>query len=403
MTLPPTRPASTMTTEELELLIATRRDLHRHPEVGFEEFRTAGIVAERLRVSGYEIRTGVATTGVVGTLRGGAGDGPTLLLRADMDALPVQEATSHSFRSTIPGRMHACGHDAHVAIGLAVADRLARRAADLPGEIRYVFQPAEEGLGGARRMIEEGVLTGVDAAFGLHVWTSLPACEVGVVDGPQLAGSQEFSITVTGRGGHAAMPHETVDSIHAACQIVTALQSIVSRNVAPLDSAVVTVASFHAGTAPNVIAGTAVLEGTIRAFLKETENLVRERVTAVAKGVAAALGAEATVEFRDLIFPPTANDSRLADLVRGVASDVVGPDRVRSDAGIRTMAAEDFAEFSTRVPGCFFFVGGMDEAIGAVHPHHSPHFDISEDALPVGVEILERAAVAYLTGAAGPV
>jgi amidohydrolase len=194
------------------------------------------------------------------------------------------------------------------------------------------------------------------------------------------------------------MPDQTVDSIYVASQIVSALQSVVSRNIAPLDSAVVTIGSFHAGTAANVIAGSAVLQGTIRAFLKETETLVRERVTAVAAGVAEALGAVATVEFSELLFPPTANDPALAALVRRIAADVVGPESVRSDAGIRTMAAEDFAEFSTRVPGCFFFVGGMDETIGAVHPHHSPRFDIAEAALPVGVEILERAAVAYLTG-----
>jgi amidohydrolase len=387
-----------MPDSELALLIATRRDLHRHPELGFEEHRTAGIVADRLGSAGYEVRSGVAKTGVVGRLRGGGGAGPTLLLRADMDALPVDEATSHDFRSTTPGRMHACGHDAHVAIGLAVAERLARRAPDLPGEIRYVFQPAEEGMGGARRMIEEGVLEGVDAALGLHVWLSLPAGVVGVIEGPQMAGSQEFVITVTGRGGHAGMPHQTVDAIFVASQIVSALQSVVSRNVSPLESAVVSVGSFRAGTASNIIAETARLEGTIRAFRTETENLIRERVIAVARGVASALGATAEVEFRELLFPPTANSPELARLVQRVASDVVGPDRVWTGPDLRTMAAEDFAEFSTRVPGCFFFLGGMDPAIGATHPHHSPYFDLSEDALPIGVEVLERAAVDFLSG-----
>lgn len=381
---------------ELELLIATRRDLHRHPEIGFEEVRTAGIVTERLRAAGYDLRTGVAGTGVVGTLRGGAGPGPVLLLRADMDALPVEEETSHDFRSTVPGKMHACGHDAHVAIGLAVAERLARRADDLPGEIRYVFQPAEEGLGGARRMVAEGVLEGVDAAIGLHVWSGLPAGTVGVVDGPQLASFQDFRITVTGRGGHAAMPHETIDALHAAAQIVVALQSIVSRNVSPLDHAVVTVGAFHAGTASNVIAGAAELRGTTRAFTPEVDAMLRERVVGLAEGIAASLGAVAKVEFKDLFVPPTANDPALAALVRRVATEVVGPDLVHAGPAIRTMAAEDFAEFSTRVPGCFFFVGGADPSIDAVHPHHSPRFDISEKALPVGVEVLERAAVAWL-------
>ncbi|MDR0787906.1 MAG: amidohydrolase [Gemmatimonadota bacterium] len=389
-----------MTDAELELLIATRRDLHQHPELGFEEFRTAGIVADRLRAAGYQLKTGVAGTGVVGTLKGGGGPGGTLLLRADMDALPIVEKTSHNFRSRHPGRMHACGHDAHVAIGIAVAERLAKRADRLPGEIRYVFQPAEEGLGGASRMISEGVLEGVDAALGLHVWSGLPAGEVGVVDGPQMASFQDFTITVTGRGGHAAIPHETVDALYVAAQIVVALQSIVSRNISPLDHAVVTVGSLHAGTASNIIAGSAVLGGTTRGFSSATDSLLRTRVTAVAEGVATALGAQARVEFAELVVPPTTNDPALAALVRQVAIEVIGPEFVRSDPSVRTMAAEDFAEFCTRVPGCFFFVGAAEESIGAVHPHHSPFFDISEKALPVGVEVLERAAVAWLTGSA---
>jgi amidohydrolase len=388
-----------MSAPERELLIATRRDLHRHPEIGFQEHRTAGIVAERLKAAGFEVRTGVAITGVIGTLRGKRGDGPTLLLRADMDALPIQEATVHEFASTVPGRMHACGHDAHVAIGLAVADRLALRTDDFGGEIRYVFQPAEEGMGGALRMIDEGVLDGVDAALGLHVWLGLPSGVVGVVDGPQMAGSQEFGITITGRGGHAAMPHETVDALLTASHVVTALQSIVSRNLSPLESGVVTVGSLHSGTAMNVIAESAVLEGTIRAFRTEIQDHIRQRVGDVARGIAASFGATATVEFRDLIFPPTCNDPSLASIVRDVANDVVGPELVRSDGGIRTMAAEDFAEFGTRVPSCFFFLGGYDPAIDAVHPHHSPYFTLDEEALPIGVDVLERAALAYLKNA----
>lgn len=383
---------------ELERLIATRRDLHRHPEIGFEEHRTAAIVAERLRAAGYQVETGIAVTGVVGTLRGGAGPGPTLLLRADMDALPIQEENRHDFVSTIPGRMHACGHDAHVAIGLAVAERLARRRESITGEIRYLFQPAEEGLGGAQRMVAEGVLEGVDAALGLHVWLGLPSGVVGVVEGPQMAGSQEFRIEVQGRGGHGALPHETVDAVYLASQIVVALQSIVARNTAPLEAAVVSVGAFHAGSAPNVIADQAVLEGTLRAFEPEMMDFLRARVSEVAQGVASALGGSARTEFRGTPYPPTSNAPELAQLVRHLALEVVGPERVRSDAGVRTMAAEDFAEFSTRVPACYFFVGAHAEEKGASHPHHSPHFDLCEDAMPLGVELLERAALAYLEG-----
>jgi len=388
-----------MSPTELETLISTRRDLHRHPELGFQEFRTAGIVAERLRAAGYETRTGVAETGVVGTLRGGGGPGRTLLLRADMDALPIQEECTHDFVSTVPGKMHACGHDAHVSIGLAVADRLAAARASWPGTVRYVFQPAEEGGGGAYRMVEQGVLEGVDAALGLHIWLGLPSGVVGVVDGPQMAGSAHFELTVHGRGGHGAIPHETVDATLVASQIVVALQSIVSRNVSPLDTAVVSVGNFHSGTAPNAISGKAVLQGTIRGFSEAILAELRTRIDQVAAGVCAAMGAEHRLEFRELPNPPTVNDPEMAELVRRAARGVVGEERLRSDPEVRTMAAEDFSEFSTRVPGCYFFVGGRNEGIGAVHPHHSPRFDLCESALPVAVDVLERAALTYLRGA----
>lgn len=389
-----------MTTQssELQTLIATRRDLHRNPELGFEEHRTAGIVAERLRSAGYDVRTGVAVTGVIGTLKGGAGDGPTLMLRADMDALPIQEENTHEFVSRAPGKMHACGHDAHVAIALAVAERLAARREELRGEVRYVFQPAEEGMGGARQMVEQGALDGVDAALGLHIWTPMPRGTVGVVDGPQMAGSQEFRIEVHGRGGHGAMPDQTVDAAVVASHIVVALQTVVSRNVAPLNGAVVSVGSLHAGSAMNVIAADAVLEGTIRAFRPEVLELVRERVTTIAEGVGGSLEAEVVVKFADLLFPPTANSPELAQLVREAAAEVVGDEKVDSRPEVRTMAAEDFSEFATRVPGCYFFLGTGDAAAGSDHPHHSPLFDICEDVLPIGVEILERSAVAYLNG-----
>lgn len=381
---------------ELDLLIQTRRDLHRHPELAFEEHRTAGIVAERLAAAGYEVRTGVAGTGVIGTLRGGAGTGATLLLRADMDALPIQEDTRHDFPSTVPGKMHACGHDAHVAIGLAVAERLANRKNAWAGEIRYVFQPAEEGAGGAQRMIAEGTLEGVDAALGLHVWSGLPSGVVGVVDGPQMAGAREFRIVVHGRGGHGAIPQETIDATLVASQIVVALQSIVSRNVSPLDTAVVTVGSFHAGTAQNIIAATAVLEGTLRAYRTELLSELQEHVKRVAEGLATAFGARAEITFGDIIFPPTVNAPGMASRVRDAVTELLGGERLAGGDEVRTMGAEDFAEFSSRVPGCFFFVGARDPSIGAEFPHHSPHFDISEACLPVGVDVMERAALGYL-------
>ncbi len=386
-----------MATAEIDLLVRTRRDLHRHPELAFQEHRTAGIVAERLRAAGYEVRTGVAETGVVGTLHGGAGDGPTLLLRADMDALPIVEESAHDFTSTHAGVMHACGHDAHVAIGLAVAERLARTRGEWGGTVKYVFQPAEEGGGGALRMVEEGVLEGVDAALGLHVWLGMESGVVGVVPGPLMASAGEFEITIRGRGGHGAMPHDTIDAVLVGSHVVVALQSIVARNVSPLDAAVVSVGVFQAGTAQNIIADSARLVGTVRAFDVDACAELPRRIERVVAGVCSALGAEYDFHFQQDT-PPTINDPALAEAVRLAAEEVLGPERVRTDPDVRTMASEDFGEFLLRVPGCYFFVGARNEAIGAVHPHHSPRFDLCEDALPVSVDVLERAARRVLEG-----
>jgi amidohydrolase len=384
-------------TPEIELLVRTRRDIHRHPELAFREHRTAGLVADRLRAAGYELRTGVAETGVVATLRGGSGPGRTLLLRADMDALPIQEECTHAFVSTVPGVMHACGHDGHVAIALAVAERLARRREEWAGTVRYVFQPGEEGAGGARRMVKEGVVDGVDAALGLHLWLSLPTGAVAVVEGPLMAGAVQFRILVRGRGGHGAIPHETIDAAVVAGHLVVALQSIVSRSVSPLDGAVLTVGSIHAGTAYNIIADTAILQGTVRAFRADVLDLVQKRLGEVVAGTSVTFGASIELTFPGCEYPPTINDPAMAALVRRAAEEVVGEDNLRSDGDVRTMAAEDFSEFASRVPGCYFFVGARSESCGAIHPHHSPMFDLDEDSLPLGVEVLERAALRYLS------
>ncbi|HEU4560855.1 MAG TPA: amidohydrolase, partial [Longimicrobium sp.] len=345
-----------MATAETELLIRTRRDLHQHPELAYQEHRTAGIVAERLRAAGYDVQTGIAETGVVGTLQGGAGSGPTLLLRADMDALPIVEETTHDFRSTVAGQMHACGHDAHTAIGLAVAERLAARRDTWGGTVKYVFQPAEEGGMGALRMIEQGVLEGVDQALGLHVWMGLPSGVVGVTPGPFMASAGEFELIVKGRGGHGAMPEQTVDAVVVGSQIVVALQSIVSRTVSPLESAVVTVGAFHAGTAQNVIAESARMLGTVRAFDVEACEELPRKIKRITAGLCEGMGATYEFHYRHDT-PPTINDAKMAELVRAAAEEVVGPERVRFGAEVRTMAAEDFGEFLLRVPGCYFFVG----------------------------------------------
>ena len=385
---------------ERQRLIETRRDLHRNPEIAFRETRTAGIVAERLSEAGYSVRTGVGGTGVVGELQGDAGDGPLVLLRADMDALPVHEETEHDFRSGVDGMMHACGHDGHVAVLLAVAERLAQARTGWGGAVRLLFQPAEEIGAGAKRMIDEGVLDGVSTALGLHLWLGLPSGVIGVVDGPLMASTTDWEAEIVGRGGHGAIPDETVDAVVVGSQVVVALQSVVARTVSPLESAVVSVGAFQAGSASNVIAGTATLRGTIRAFdPKLTEELPR-RVESVIAGVCAALGATYRIRFMSTVVP-VINDTGAAAMVRLAAEEVVGPERVRTDPAVRTMAAEDFGFILRRVPGCFFFVGAQNEARGIVHPHHSPRFDLCEEALPVAVAVLERAARTALAARGG--
>jgi amidohydrolase len=370
-------------------LVATRRDIHQHPELGFEETRTAALVADRLRALDYHVTPGVGRTGVVAIKKN---EGRCVLLRADMDALPVEEANAVPYRSRHPGKMHACGHDGHVAIGLEVARRLAPLA--LPGSVKFAFQPAEEVSNGAQAMIGDGVLEGptVDAAFGIHLWNDLPVGTVGIMAGPVMASVDQFEIEILGRGGHAAAPHQTIDPVLIAAHVVTALQSLVSRRRDPLQEAVVSVTEVHAGRAFNVIPDRADLRGTVRTFggrfFEDAPQLVEE----TAQGIAAAFGAQANVHYRRLS-APLINDERLSALMRDVATNLVGAGNVRS--GIRTMGGEDMAFFLEKVPGCFAFVGSAPRN-GAASPHHSPTFDIDEESLVIGTELLTRTAVRYL-------
>jgi amidohydrolase len=382
-------------------LIATRRDLHLHPEIGFQEFRTAGIVAERLRAIGFEdVRTGIAVTGVKAVLRGGR-PGKTLLLRADMDALPIEEETGLEFRSQNPGMMHACGHDGHTSMLLATARLLYSRRDELPGTIVFCFQPAEEGGAGARRMIDEGVLADpqVDAAIGLHLWSPFPLGTVMALDGPTMAGMDGFRVTIQGRGGHGALPHTTVDALLIAVECVSTLQTLVSREVDPLMAAVVSVATLHAGgTAANIIADSATFSGTVRWFDQAAGELLARRIPELIDGVARSLRGSADVTYYRSV-GPTVNDPAVAALVRDAAAEVVGPDKILAAPPI--MASEDFAIFTQRVPSTFFFVGARDEATGKVYEHHHPKFDIDERALSVGVEAMARSALRYLEAQAG--
>ncbi len=375
----------------LDTVVAIRRDLHRHPELAFEEVRTAGIVADRLRALGLDPRTGIAKTGVCALIEGGAGDGPTVLLRADMDALPVEEANEVEYRSQIPGKMHACGHDGHTAALLGVAEVLCARRARLRGRIKLVFQPAEETPGGAKPMIDEGVLEEphVDLAFGLHLWAPQPTGTVGVGSGPVMASSDGFDIEVRGRGGHAAMPAECIDPVVVAAHLVTALQSVVSRNVSATDAAVLSVTQVHAGETFNVIPDTARLGGTVRTFDRAVQERVQRRMTEMVPQVAAAFEAEATLTYRRG-YPVTVSDPAMAELVRSAAGEVVGSEHVLPVRPI--LGAEDFAYFLERVPGCFFMVGIKNEAKGTGAAHHNPRFDLDEDALGVAVETMVKVA-----------
>jgi amidohydrolase len=367
------------TPAEREELVRLRRDFHRHPEIAFEEVRTAGVVAARLRELGYEIREKMAGTGVIATRGNGE---RTLFVRADMDALPVEEANEVEYRSRTVGVMHACGHDGHTAINLMVAARWAE--GDLPGRIRFGFQPAEERGVGADRMIEEGALEGVDAALGLHLWNYLPVGTVGVIPGPAMASVDEFRVEVRGRGGHAAMPHQCDDPIVTAADLVLDFQTIVSRSVDPLETAVVSVTSIEGGDAYNVIPDRVSMRGTVRTFDSAVRREVHRRLREI-------VGERGAIEI-DLITRPLVNDARMCAIVAEAAGAVVGEENVRADG--KSMGGEDFASVLAAVPGCFFFVGsGGPEG---AHPHHNPRFDIDERALPIGLEVMSRAARLYL-------
>lgn len=372
-------------------LVETRRDVHRHPELGFEETRTAGLVAGRLEALGYRVRRGVGRTGVVAQRSGGA-EGRCILLRADMDALPVDEDNDVPYRSTIAGRMHACGHDGHVAIGIETARRLAE--APFAGTVKFAFQPAEETSGGAEAMIADGLLDApaVDAAFGLHLWNDLPVGTIAVNPGPVMASVDEFEILVRGRGGHVASPHQTVDPVLAAAHIVTALHSLVSRARDPFEEGVISVTQLRAGHAFNITPARATLCGTVRTFGGRFYDAVPGLLERASQGIARAFGADADVTLRRLT-RPLVNDERMTAVMREAAIEIVGEDGLVG--GVRTMGGEDMSLLLSRVPGCFAFVGSA-RAGRAAAPHHSPTFDIDEDALVIGTELLSRTALRFL-------
>ena len=366
-------------------VIALRRDFHMHPELGFEEVRTAGIVADRCKRLGYETRTGVGRTGVVAILRTGR-PGKTILLRADMDALPVQEESGVPFASAHPGKMHACGHDGHTAILLGAAEMIAARKDALCGTIVLCFQPAEEGQGGAKAMIEDGVLDDphVDHVYGLHLLSQAPCGIVKVRPGPVMASSDSIEITVHGRGGHGAAPHETIDPILTAAHFITQVQSIVSRKVEPIEPAVVTIGAIHGGTIHNVIPDDVRMLGTVRAFSADVRKQMQPRIEAVLRGACEAHGATYDLEYK-WRYPVTSNDAEQARFVRELAARTLGPER--SLEMTPTMGAEDFSFMLERRPGCFFFLGTQSDERTAI-PHHNARFAIDEKALDAGVQMM---------------
>ena len=362
-------------------IIKIRRDLHRIPETAYTEKKTSAYAADYLNSLELEVQTGIAQYGMVGLLKTGR-PGPTLMIRADMDALPLKEDTGLDFASEHEGAMHACGHDAHMAMVLGAATVLTRIKNELTGTIKFLFQPAEEGPGGAKPMVAAGVMENpkVDYSIGCHVWPDIPEGTIGVRSGPFLAAMDRFDLKIMGRGGHGAMPHLCTDALEVGTQVVNALQRIASRQTDPLEPTVVTVGTFHAGTAFNIIPGEAELSGTTRTFDPETWKTWEARVEKVVRGVCESMGVDFELKYSQG-YPVTINDESAAEVVRRCAAKVVGEDRVVEPP--RTMAGEDFAFYAQKSKGCFFALGvGRDGAV----PVHNPKFDFNEDVLLLGME-----------------
>ncbi len=382
-------------------LVRDRRQLHQHPELSGQETGTARYIYDRLLSLGLEPRLLLDDRSVVADIGDALGGGHPLLLRADIDALPIFErGEQRPYRSLVDGVMHACGHDAHVAVALGVAELLVQLRGQLAGMVRLAFQPAEETAGGAGRMIEAGVLHGpeIEGALGLHIWSGVAAGTVGVRSGAIFASADEFAILITGRGGHGALPHQALDPVPIASMVVLALQTLISRETSPFQSAVVTIGKIEGGQAFNVIPETVSLVGTVRAFTREDRDRLLRRVGEVASGIAGTFGATATME-RRAGCPPVISDPAMAELVRSAVLASPGVDLVEPEP---LTVGDDMALFLESVPGCYFLLGGGNQQAGITAPHHHPEFDLDEGCLPVGVEVMTRAALEFCrNGAAG--
>jgi amidohydrolase len=366
-----------------------------HPECGMEERRTAAIVAAHLRQLGYEVQTGVGGTGVVGLLNPGK-PGKVVALRADMDALPIQDAKQVPYASEVPGKMHACGHDGHTAILMGAAILLARHREELPGQVKLLFQPAEEGPGGAKPMIEAGALEGPrpDACFALHLWSDLPVGSAAIRPGPHMAASDSITMTIRGVGGHGAYPHSGIDAIAVAGQVITALQNIVSRETDPLEAAVVTLGTIQGGFRGNVIAPEVRMTGTVRSLSPDVRGAMEGKIRRVFEGTCQMLRATPALEY-SYGYPVASNDPAMAALMAAAASEVLGDGRVSVDAK-PVMGAEDFAYIAELVPSAYMRLGSMNPAKGITAQAHNPNYDIDEDALPLGAAVVAHAAWRFL-------
>ncbi|XP_051114332.1 IAA-amino acid hydrolase ILR1-like 4 [Andrographis paniculata] len=378
--------------EQFEYMVRIRRTLHENPELGYEEFETSKLIRNELDRMGIPYKSPIAITGVVGYV--GTGHPPFVAIRADMDALAMQEAVEWEHKSKVPGRMHACGHDAHVAMLLGAAKMLQENRMDLEGTVLLVFQPAEEGGGGAKKMVEAGILENVDAIFGLHVSTRHPLGAVAANSGPILAGNGFFEAKITGKGGHAAIPQQIIDPVVASSSIIVSLQHLVSRETDPLDSQVVTVGKFQGGRTFNVIPDTVTLGGTFRAFSKENFMQLKHRIEEVIIRQAGVQRCNASVNFLSPFYPATINDAHLDKHFRAVAETMLGDGNIKDLQA--SMGAEDFAFFAEAIPGYFYFVGMANETEGLLESGHSPYFRVNEAALPYGAALQASLAATYL-------
>ncbi|MEX0975290.1 MAG: amidohydrolase [Bacillota bacterium] len=385
-------------------IISLRREIHMHPELGLETPHTSALVAKVLRDLGIEVREHVGGHGVVGLLRGegpghGLGDGLTIALRADMDALPITEETGKEYCSKIPGLMHACGHDAHTAILLGTAKVLSDMRKEFAGNVKFIFQPGEEGAGGARPMIKDGCLENPrpDMILGAHVGSlwSVGSGQIGVRRGPLMAATDRFTVTVRGKGGHGAAPHMSVDPVVIAAQIVVMLQTIVSREIDPLTPAVVTIGMIKAGTANNIIPETCEIRGTVRYLDRSFAKVIPQRIKEIAEGTAGAMRGQAVLEYF-YGYPPVVNDPAATDFLANSAASVVGADNIRQVQP--TMGGEDMSYYLEQVPGTFFGIGTATPGEGTDFPHHHPKFDVDEEVLHVGVAVFSQACLDFLKG-----